>query len=329
MNFSTPVELPSDLPRFTQADELLLMGSCFATNIGALLADARFRPDVNPFGVLYNPLSVSTALRELVTGRLYKEEDLFFFRECWHSPMQHGDFSSPFAEEVLQRINIRLQTAHERIHHLNCLMLTFGTAWVYEQKSTGHVVANCHKQPESVFTRRRLSVQEIVSDYTSLFSGLIARNPKLKVILTVSPIRHVRDGMHANQLSKATLLLAIDQLPSSFPGHVFYFPAYELLLDELRDYRFYADDMVHPSPLAVRYVWEKFVQTCLSEDALEIMQESENINKALSHKPFHPESDEYKRFLGQIVLKIDRLNKKYPYLDFKKEKDICHIRLKQ
>ena len=152
MNFSTPVELPSDLPRFTQADELLLMGSCFATNIGALLADARFRPDVNPFGVLYNPLSVSTALRELVTGRLYKEEDLFFFRECWHSPMHHGDFSSPFAEEVLQRINIRLQTAHERIHHLNCLMLTFGTAWVYEQKSTGHVVANCHKQPESVFT---------------------------------------------------------------------------------------------------------------------------------------------------------------------------------
>ena len=305
MNFSTPVELPSDLPRFTQADELLLMGSCFATNIGALLADARFRPDVNPFGVLYNPLSVSTALRELVTGRLYKEEDL------------------------LQRINIRLQTAHERIHHLNCLMLTFGTAWVYEQKSTGHVVANCHKQPESVFTRRRLSVQEIVSDYTSLFSGLIARNPKLKVILTVSPIRHVRDGMHANQLSKATLLLAIDQLQTSFPGHVFYFPAYELLLDELRDYRFYADDMVHPSPLAVRFVWEKFVQTCLSEDALEIMQESENINKALSHKPFHPESDEYKRFLGQIVLKIDRLNKKYPYLDFKKEKDICHIRLKQ
>ena len=254
MNFSTPVELPSDLPRFTQADELLLMGSCFATNIGALLADARFRPDVNPFGVLYNPLSVSTALRELVTGRLYKEEDLFFFRECWHSPMHHGDFSSPFAEEVLQRINIRLQTAHERIHHLNCLMLTFGTAWVYEQKSTGHVVANCHKQPESVFTRRRLSVQEIVSDYTSLFSGLIARNPKLKVILTVSPIRHVRDGMHANQLSKATLLLAIDQLQTSFSGHVFYFPAYELLLDELRDYRFYADDMVHPSQIGRAHV---------------------------------------------------------------------------
>ncbi len=329
MNFFTSVELSSGLPRFTQSDEFLLMGSCFAVHIGALLADAKFRSDMNPFGVLYNPLSISAALREVVAGRNYTEKDLFFFRECWHSPMHHGDFSSPLAEDVLQCINTRLQTAHERIHHLNCLMLTFGTAWVYEQKSTGHVVANCHKQPEAIFTRRRLSVQEIVQDYTSLFSGLIARNPKLKVILTVSPIRHVRDGMHANQLSKATLLLAIDQLQASFPEHVFYFPAYELLLDELRDYRFYADDMVHPSPLAVRYVWEKFVQTCLSEDALEIMQESENINKALSHRPFHPDSDEYKRFLGQIVLKIDRLNQKYPYLDFKKEKDICRIRLKQ
>ena len=327
MDFLTPVELPSGLPRLTQSDELLLMGSCFATNMGALLADAKFRPDINPFGVLYNPLSVSAALREVVAGRIYTEEDLFFFRECWHSPMHHGDFSSPSAEEALQRINTRLQAAHARIHQLGCLLLTFGTSWVYEQ--AGHIVANCHKQPESVFTRRQLSVQEIVSDYTSLFSGLIARNPRLKVIFTVSPIRHVRDGMHANQLSKATLLLAIDQLQAAFPEHVFYFPAYELLLDELRDYRFYADDMVHPSPQAVRYVWEKFVQTCLSEDALEIMQESENINKALSHKPFHPESDEYKHFLGQIVLKIDRLNKKYPYLDFQKEKEICHIRLKQ
>ena len=135
----------------------------------------------------------------------------------------------------MQRINARLLAAHECIHRLDCLMLTFGTSWVYEQKTTGHVVANCHKQPESVFIRRRLSVQEIVSDYTSLFSGLIARNPKLKVILTVSPIRHIRDGMHANQLSKATLLLAIDQLQASFPEHVSYFPAYELMLDELRD----------------------------------------------------------------------------------------------
>ena len=327
MNFQTSVELPAGMPPVSHADRILLMGSCFAENIGRQLMDAGFQLDLNPFGILYNPLSVSSALREIMGHKEYTSQDLFTYKDLWHSPMHHGDFSSPSAEEALQRINTRLQAAHARIHQLECLLLTFGTSWVYEQ--TGHIVANCHKQPESVFTRRQLSVQEIVSDYTSLFSGLIARNPKLKVIFTVSPIRHVRDGMHANQLSKAILLLAIDQLQAAFPEHVFYFPAYELLLDELRDYRFYADDMVHPSPQAVRYVWEKFVQTCLSEDALEIMQESENINKALSHKPFHPESDEYKRFLGQIVLKIDRLNKKYPYLDFQNEKEICHIRLKQ
>jgi len=329
MDLYTSVELSADLPRLTHADKLMLLGSCFATHIGTKLVDAKFCCNVNPYGILYNPLSISAALREIIVGRAYVQEDIFFFRECWHSPMHHGDFSSPEAEETLLRINSRLQTAHEQIWDLNYLLITFGTAWVYEQKGTGRVVANCHKQPETVFTRRRLTVQEIVSDYTSLFSGLIARNPKLKVIFTVSPIRHVRDGLHANQLSKATLLLAINQLQAAFPEHLFYFPAYELLLDELRDYRFYADDMVHPSPLAVRYVWDKFVGTCLSQDALEIMQESENINKALSHKPFHPESEEYKRFLGQIVLKIDQLNRKYPYLDFQKEKDICHIRLKQ
>ncbi len=316
------------MPGLVQANKLMLMGSCFATHIGSLLADAGFRPDINPFGVLYNPLSVSAALRETIEGKVYKEEDLFFFRECWHSPMHHGDFSSPSVEETLENINARLQRAHRQIHNLDCLMLTFGTSWAYELKTTGRVVANCHKMQESFFTRRRLGIQEITADYTSLFSDLIARNPKLRIILTVSPIRHLKDGMHANQLSKATLLLAADNLREAFPGHVFYFPAYELLLDELRDYRFYADDMVHPSSLAIRYVWEKFVQTCFAEEALEIMEEIKNINKALAHRPFHPESEEYKYFLGQIVLKIDRLNEKYPYLDFQNERELCRTRLK-
>ena len=221
-----------------------------------------------------------------------------------------------------------MKSAHERLDRLDCLLLTFGSAWVYENKKTGTIVANCHKQPESCFTRHMLSVSEIVSDYTSLLSGLLARIPRLENMFTVSPIRHVRDGMHANQLSKATLLLAVNQLQATFPKHVFYFPAYELLLDELRDYRFYAEDMVHPSEIAIRYIWERFIRSCISADALRIMEESENIRKMLSHKPFYPASEEYKRFLGQIVLKIDQLNGKYPYLDFQKEREICRIRLK-
>lgn len=329
MNFTTPVELPAGLPRLRHTDRLLLFGSCFASHIGARLADAKFSCDVNPYGVLYNPLSISTALREIVQGKVYGTEDLFFFRDCWHSPMHHGDFSSQSAGETLERINGRIAGAHEQLAQAGCLLLTFGTSWVYEQKQTGRIVGNCHKQPEREFVRRRLSVDEIVADYTSLLSGLWALNAGLNVILTVSPIRHVRDGMHANQLSKATLLLAADRLQAAFPDRVFYFPAYELVLDELRDYRFYAEDMVHPSDVAIQYVWERFASLCFPEETLQIIEESENIRRALAHKPFRPDSEEHKRFLGQIVLKIDRLNGKYPYLDFQKERELCHIRLKK
>lgn len=328
MNLYTPVELPSGLPRLSHADRLMLMGSCFAAEMGARLLDAKFRCDVNPYGVLYNPLSISSALREIEAGKEYGADRLFFFRECWHSPMHHGDFSSPEADETLRRINARLREAHALLPRLDCLLLTFGTAWVYESKETGTVVSNCHKLPEANFTRRKLSVEEIVMDYQALLSEWFLRNPKLKVLFTVSPIRHIRDGLHANNLSKATLLLAIERLQALFPEQVCYFPAYELLLDELRDYRFYAEDMVHPSEVAVRYVWESFSRTCFSEEALNIMAESEHIRKALAHKPFRPDSEGYKCFLGQIVLKIDQLNGKYPYLDFQKEKEICHTRLK-
>ena len=197
-----------------------------------------------------------------------------------------------------------------------------------KQKNRGVSWATAISCPRTEFTRRRLTVDEIVSDYVSLLSGLLARNSGLKVIFTVSPIRHVREGMHANQLSKSVLLLAVDRLQTAFPENVFYFPAYELVLDELRDYRFYAEDMVHPSEMAAQYVWERFSSVCFPAETLRIIEESENIRRALAHKPFHPDSEEYKRFLGQIVLKIDQLNGKYPYLDFQKEREICRIRLK-
>jgi hypothetical protein len=189
-------------------------------------------------------------------------------------------------------------------------------------------VGNCHKQPDALFHRRRLPVEEIVTDYTSLFTGLFARNRQIKVMLTVSPIRHRADGLHENQLSKATLLLAADELKRTFPAHVSYFPAYELLMDELRDYRFYADDMVHPSATAIRYVWEKFTEHCFTEEACSVMKEVEEIRKALQHKPFRPGTEAHKHFLEQIVLRINRLIDKYPYLDFEKEKEVCLTLLK-
>ena len=327
MNFYTPVEIPGSLPQLTHADRLMLFGSCFATHIGMRLTNAKFRCDVNPYGVLYNPLSISAALREIVEGKRYAQDDLFFFRECWHSPMHHGSFSAATLANTLRNIQSRVEQAHKELKQLDRLMLTFGTAYVYEQKETGKVVANCHKLPEKNFIRRRLEIDEIVEDYTLLLDELISLNPQLKILFTVSPIRHIRDGMHANQLSKSVLLLAIDRLMQRYPQVTCYFPSYEIVLDELRDYRFYADDMVHPSTLTVNYLWERFSETFFTPETQSLIKECETIRKAIAHKPFHPESEEHKRFLGQIVLKIERLNGKYPYLDFEKETNMCRLAL--
>ena len=209
MNFTTLVELPKGLPPITHARQLLLLGSCFAENIGNLLKDNFFRCDINPFGILYNPLSVSEALRQILSGKTYTTSDLFFFRDCWHSAMHHGAFSAALPNDVLQNINTRLQQAHARIKDVDWLLLTWGTAWVYEQGENKRIVSNCHKQPEKLFVRRKLAVEEIVKEYTCLLRELREQNPGLKVLLTVSPIRHIRDGMHANQISKALSLIHI------------------------------------------------------------------------------------------------------------------------
>lgn len=329
MDFRTRVELPSDIPSVSYADKMMMLGSCFAENMGALFSEKKFCVDINPFGILYNPSSISEALWKLLNGESYCQDDLFFYQESWHSFMHHGSFSDHTAEEALEKMNKRFGEAQDVLPYLDWLMLTFGTSYVYVSKESGKVVSNCHKLPESHFERRRLSVEEIVETYTPLIQALRTLNPKLKMLLTVSPIRHLRDGLHANQLSKSVLLLAIERLQQAFPECVFYFPSYEILIDELRDYRFYADDMSHPSFLSISYLWECFSQTFFSEATMQTMAEVEAIRRDLSHKPFRPESEAYKNFLGQIVLKIKRLKEKYPYLDFQNELELCRIRLKK
>ena len=327
MDFRTKVEQSMELPHITHVERILLLGSCFAENMGKLLAESKFRIDVNPFGILYNPFSIAVALNEILEGKEYKESDIFYYRNLWHSPMHHGSFSASTSEETLDNINCRLQQVQQTIHELDWLMLTWGTAYVYEEKENGGVVSNCHQLPDNAFVRRLLSVDEIVNEYISLIREMMTRNENLKILVTVSPIRHIRDGMHANQLSKSTLLLAINRLQQLFPDMVFYFPSYEIVLDELRDYRFYADDMVHPSQLTIQYLWERFSDTFFSKETKLVIEAVEVIRRDLSHRPFHPHSETYQRFLGQIVLKIERLNGKYPYLDFEKETELCRIRL--
>ncbi len=327
MHFRTPVELPKKELEIRHSDSLMLFGSCFAENIGNLLLSNKFPCDVNPFGILYNPLSVAEALQRIRTRRVFGETELFERDGLWHSYLHHGAFSDASPTACVERINRRLLQASDELPQLDLLVVTWGTAWAYALNETGEVVGNCHKQPERLFSRRLLGVEEIVTAYVALLKVLRASNPKLKVLLTVSPIRHLKDGLPGNQIGKSVLLLAADALRKQCPA-CYYFPSYEIMMDELRDYRFYADDMLHPSPVALAYLWECFATCYFGKDTLHVLKEWDEIRKALNHKPFDEKSEAYRDFLTQIVLRIDRLKQKFPYFNLQKELEQCQARLR-
>lgn len=324
MEFRTPVEWHGESEEIKYSDHVLLMGSCFAENVGGLLLENKFSCDVNPFGILYNPLSIAKALRQMLDGKVYTMDDLFDSGGQWHSWMHHSSFSSTDADECLNRINSRLEKAASALPRTSWLIMTWGTAFVYEKDS--EVVGNCHKQPDRLFTRRLLDVDTICGEWNDTLREAKQRFPDLKVMLSVSPIRHLKDGLHGNQISKSVLLLAIDRLCREL-DFCHYFPSYEIVMDELRDYRFYAEDMLHPSPLAVKYIWECFCSTYMSKDTQRVMKEWADIQKGLAHRPFNPDSDAYRRFLSQIVLKIEELKEKFPYFEVQKELEQCRTLL--
>ncbi len=322
---STPVEsihLPQPLDTH---GESLIMGSCFAEHIGKKLEEFLFPVILNPMGIQYNPLSIAKALDQIMNQRVYSIDDLVNHQGRYHSLMHHGDFSHADFQVVLTHVNEMMARTWNALPQIQHLVLTFGTAYVYEEKSTGEVVSNCHKLPASLFTRRRLSVDEIVDVYSDLLQRLWHVNESIQVVCTVSPVRHLRDGAHDNQLSKATLLLAIDKLKMKFPNRVHYFAAYEIVLDELRDYRFFNADMTHPSSIAVDIVWQKFRQTCISEQDIEYMDQWKHIIKQLKHRPIDVGSERHLEFLRQLRVKIERMRIQYPYLDFSKALDLCNI----
>ena len=328
MKLFTPVEMPALPPTLNYDDSVMMLGSCFADRLGSRLVDAKFRCDVNPYGTLYNPLSISRALREILAEKHYVAQDLYFYNGCWHSGMHHGDFSSPQQAETLRLINERISRASQQIRSLKHLFITFGTAWVYEEE--GCVVSNCHKRQEPEFKRRRLAVEEVVDDYVKLMADMLAENADMEVTFTVSPIRHIRDGLHDNQLSKATLLLAVDELQKRLDSKlVHYFPAYELMMDEWRDYRYYASDMVHPSEVAEQLIWERFMELCMSRETQEQVKQVESVMRMLKHRPLHEDAETYKVFLKQLIEKIDQLTEKYPQLDFKEERKECLTKLEK
>lgn len=253
MKLQTIVDIPASPWKIGYEDHILMLGSCFSDEIGAQMQQRYLHVTCNPFGTLYNPISIANAIHMNEVPLLIHQDGL------WHSMAHHGSFSRPDKKEAEQAIRASIETMQQALQKASVVIVTFGTAWVYEMN--GKVVGNCHKLPESCFTRRRLSVEEIVAAW----KPILAQYPDKHWLFTVSPIRHIKDGLHENQISKATLLQAVEQLGD-------YFPSYEIMLDELRDYRFYADDLVHPSSLAVNYIWERFVDTfCTNQTKNELV----------------------------------------------------------
>jgi len=277
MKLQTTVDIPLSPWKIGFDDHILMLGSCFADSVGEQMAQHGLNVTCNPFGTLYNPLSIAHALACSMDQMTFRFHD-----GLWHSMAHHGAFSRPTEQEAREAASCSIETMQNALREASVVVVTFGTAWVYEMPGmTPSVVGNCHKLPETCFTRRRLSVQEIVEAW----KPLIERYRGKHWLFTVSPIRHVRDGLHENQLSKATLLMAVEALTKMCKCS--YFPSYEIVLDELRDYRFYADDLVHPSALAVGYIWERFVDTfCTPQTKNELVLRYKQW-KHEQHRPLH------------------------------------------
>ncbi len=308
--------------QITHAQKLLLLGSCFTEHIGTQLQENKFDTLTNPFGIVYNPLSMAQCLERVAAGNQpFSEGDLFENAGLWHSWAHHGRFSHPNKSRALEGIN---QAYHEAVEHLkktDFLLLTFGTADVFELKETGQVVANNHKMPAAHFTARRLSVSEIEEKTRTILQTIKATNEQLQVILTVSPVRHLRNGMVENQRSKAALILACEEICKQL-DFAQYFPAYELLLDDLRDYRFYATDMLHPSEVAVEYVWQFFADTFFAENTQRLNERIGKIRSAAQHRPFHPDTEQHRAFVWAQLEAIKQLKQEMPGLDFSGEEAV-------
>ncbi len=295
------------------------IGSCFIENIGAMLDARQLRFFENPFGIVYNPLSIAqqlAAISEEDTAFFFTEKDLLQQNGLWASLQHHGKFSSENQDLVLKNINDSLATARLFFKKTNRILLTFGTSNVFVWKETGEVVANCHKIFPQYFEQKRLSVEEIVAAFTPIFEKIFSQNIDCQTILTVSPIRHIREGLVENNRSKAVLLMACDVLSKLFE-QVHYFPAYELVMDDLRDYRFYERDMIHPNSTAIEYIWQFFADTYFDKNTKSIIQEVEKINAMQAHRPLHgADTEGYQKFKLQLEKRISDLQKQYPYLCF-------------
>ncbi|WP_310380094.1 GSCFA domain-containing protein [Flavobacterium sp.] len=315
MNFTTQISIPKANNPLDYSSKIVLLGSCFSENIGAKFEYFKFQNTVNPFGIIFNPVSIEKLIERVVNQIEYTEKDIFFHNERWHCYEVHSDLSHENKNEFLENLNAIIKFTHQQILQSTHLIVTYGTSWIYKLKSTNEVVANCHKMPQKEFSKEILSVEIIEKSIQNTIDLIHKINPNCNFIFTISPVRHIKDGFIENQRSKAHLISALHsscfQLPTSS-----YFPSYEIMMDELRDYRFYAEDLLHPNQIAIDYIWERFSATSISEQSLLIMHEVETIRKGMAHRPFNPNSQSHQQFLSKLQDKIVVIQNQFPQIYF-------------
>jgi len=311
MNFRTQIPTCTSTTfsankKIDYSSNLFFLGSCFTENIGNKFEYFKFQNSINPFGILFHPIAIEKLITDSINQKKYTDADVFFYNERWHCFDVHSDLSHPSKEVLLEQLNVAIDTTHQQLKNTTHLIITLGTAWVYRQIESGKIVANCHKVPQKKFLKELLSVDKITASLEKSIALVKSVNPKIEVIFTVSPVRHLKDGFTENSLSKAHLIAALHQVVEP-RNHAHYFPSFEIMMDDLRDYRFYKSDMVHPNETAINYIWEYFKNTWVDEKSFQLMGEIDTIQKGLAHRPFNEASEQHQQFLENLRLKIEVL----------------------
>ena len=315
MQFRTKVPIPKSNNPIDYNSKILSLGSCFAENMAEKLDYFKFQNTCNPFGIIFNPVSIQKMIYRVVNQFFFTEKDIFFHNERWHCYEVHSEWSHSNKEEFLENLNAVLKTSLIQLFQASHIIITYGTSWVYRNIESNTVVANCHKVPQAAFLKEILSVETIEKSINGTIDLIQKINPDCTIIFTVSPVRHIKDGFVENQQSKAHLIAALHSSNFQLPTFS-YFPSYEIMMDELRDYRFYAEDMLHPNQVAIDYIWERFSETTISGESYSIMDEVHSIQKGLQHRPFNPSTESHIKFKEKLGEKITKLVSQYSFMKF-------------
>ncbi len=320
MQFTTKIPIQKSSFPIDYDSKILLLGSCFAENMGEKFEYFKFQTIVNPFGIIFNPVSLEKLIRRSIEKRKFTENDIFFHNDLWHCFEVHSELSNSDKDVFLESLNDLISSTNKKLSDSTHIIITLGTSWVYRlrqaQSDSDGVVANCHKVPQKEFTKELLSIQQIEESIESIISLVHSVNPNCKFIFTVSPVRHIKDGFIENTLSKAHLISAIHKIINHHPLPNTYFPAYEIMMDELRDYRFYGEDMLHPNQTAIDYIWIQFFQNYISESEFGLMNDICSIQKGLNHRPFNPNTKSHQKFLEATKIKIGKIQEKLQHIHF-------------